>query len=168
MTRRRGDRFIQLTELLYRVAEAADSESTHEALAAKVTRSTDWLVEAEDVRDLLRGRLISAKLVAPPGGGSHVSPFARDASPLRMNGRTRVLGPDGVDKIAKVFGVLFVSGVFHEFGHAAALRYGGIGPARWVSASASSTPRSTLTPPTATGSAGGPGYGPISAAPTYT
>ena len=97
-------------------------------MAAKVTRSTDWLVEAEDVRDLLRGRLIPAGLVAPPGGGSHVSPVARDASPLRMNGRTRVLGPDGVDKIAKVFGVLFVFDVFHEFGHAAALRYGGLGP----------------------------------------
>ena len=172
-----------MTELLYRVAEAADGESTHEAMAAKVTRSTDWLVEAEDVRDLLRGRLIPAGLVAPPGGGSHASPAARDASPLRMNGRTRVLGPDGVDKVAKVFGVLFapvflvpilvavvfaygwlyfvhgpggtvgdavgdvvgdavrevlyapglllalvgvlfVSGIFHEFGHAAALRYG--------------------------------------------
>lgn len=96
-----------MTELLYRMAEAADSESTHEVMAAKVTRSTDWLVEAEDVRDLLRGKLIPAGLVAPPGGGSHVSPAARGVSPLRINGRKRVLGPDGVDKIAMVFGVLF-------------------------------------------------------------
>jgi hypothetical protein len=43
---RRDDRFVQLTELLYRVAETADGESTHEAMVAKVTRSTDWLVEA--------------------------------------------------------------------------------------------------------------------------
>ncbi|HKH10232.1 MAG TPA: hypothetical protein VKA73_03720, partial [Rubrobacter sp.] len=96
----------------------------------------------------------------------------QDASPLRMNGRTTVLGPDGTDRIARVFqilfapvllvpilvavvlahgwlyfahglgdavrevlyapglllalvGVMFVSGIFHEFGHAAALRYGG-------------------------------------------
>lgn len=171
---RRGDRFIQLTELLYRVAETADGRSTHEEMAAGVTRSTDWLVEADDVRDLLRGRLIPAGLVASPEGeGRHADSVAQqDASPLRMNGRTRVLGPDGVDKIARVFGVLFapfllvpilvavvlahgwlyfvhglgdavrvvlyapglllalvgvlfVSGIFHEFGHAAALRYGG-------------------------------------------
>ncbi|HKH11272.1 MAG TPA: hypothetical protein VKA73_09025, partial [Rubrobacter sp.] len=31
---RRGDRFIQLTELLYRVAEVADGGSTHEEMAA--------------------------------------------------------------------------------------------------------------------------------------
>lgn len=171
---RRGDRFIQLTELLYRVAEAADGESTHEEMAAAVTRSTDWLVEADDVRDLVRARLIPAGLVAPPqGDGSQAVPVAQqDASPLRMNGRTRVLGPEGTDRIAKVFGILFapillvpilvavvfahgwlyfahglgdavrdvlyapglllalvgilfVSGIFHEFGHAAALRYGG-------------------------------------------
>src|SRR5215210_820443 len=55
---RRGDRFIQLTELLYRVAEVADGGSTLEEMAAGVTRSTDWLVEAEDVRQLLRSGLI--------------------------------------------------------------------------------------------------------------
>lgn len=171
---RRGDRFIQLTELLYRVAETADGRSTHEEMAAGVTRSTDWLVEADDVRDLLRGRLIPAGLVASPEGeDQHADSVAQqDASPLRMNGRTRVLGPEGTDRIARVFGVLFApillvpilvavilahgwlylvhglgeavrvvlyapglllalvgvlffSGIFHEFGHAAALRYGG-------------------------------------------
>lgn len=171
---RRGDRYIQLTELLYRVAEEADGRSTHEEMAAGVTRSTDWLVEADDVRQLLRGRLIPAGLVAPSGdaGSRDITDARPDASPLRMNGRTRVLGPEGTDRIARVFqvlfapvllvpvlvavvlahgwlyfahglgdavrdviyapglllalvGVIFVSGVFHEFGHAAALRYGG-------------------------------------------
>lgn len=171
---RRGGRFIQLTELLYRVAEAADGESTHEEMAAAVTRSTDWLVEADDVRDLVQARLIPVGLVAPPqGDGPQVVPVVRqDASPLRLNGRTRVLGPEGTDQIARVLGilfapvllvpilvavalahgwlyfvhglggavrdvlyapglllalvgVLFVAGIFHEFGHAAALRYGG-------------------------------------------
>jgi putative peptide zinc metalloprotease protein len=96
----------------------------------------------------------------------------RSGSPLRLNARTRLLGPGAIDPITKVLqilfapvvlvpvllavafahgwlylmhglggamrnvlyapgllfavlGVLFVSGIFHEFGHAAALRYGG-------------------------------------------
>src|SRR5215210_1766340 len=106
---RRGDRFVQLTELLYRVAEAADGKSTHEEMAAAVTRSTDWLVEADDVWNLVQARLIPAGLVAPPqGDGSQAVPVVRqDASPLRMNGRTTVLGPDGTDRIARVFQILF-------------------------------------------------------------
>lgn len=171
---RRGDRFIQLTELLYRVAEQADGKSTHGEMAEGVTGSTDWLVSPENVRQLLAGKLLPLGIVALPEDAAHLVPVAeeRTTSPLRINARTRLLGPDAVDRIAKVFkilfaplllvptllivvfahawlyvvhglggavqsvlyapglalpllGVLFVSGVFHEFGHAAALRYGG-------------------------------------------
>lgn len=171
---RRGDRFVQLTELLYRVAEQADGKRTHEEMAEGVTRSTDWLVNSENVRQLLAGKLLPLGIVALPEDAAHLVPAAeeRTTSPLRINARTRLLGPGAVDRIARVFeilfaplflvpvllvvafahawlyvvhglggavqsvlytpglalpllGVLFVSGVFHEFGHAAALRYGG-------------------------------------------
>ena len=172
---RRGDRFVQLTELLYRVAEQADGKSTHGEMAEGVTRSTDWLVSSENVRQLLAGKLLPLGIVALPEDAAHLVPAAeeRTTSPLRINARTRLLGPGAVDRIARVFeilfaplflvpallivafahawlyvvhglggavqsallyapglalpllGVLFVSGIFHEFGHAAALRYGG-------------------------------------------
>ncbi len=38
---RRDDRFMQLSELLYRAAEQADGEITHKEMAQGVTCSTD-------------------------------------------------------------------------------------------------------------------------------
>jgi putative peptide zinc metalloprotease protein len=171
---RRGDRFIQLTELLYSVAEQADGESTHEEIAEALTRSTDWLVSAENVRQLLLNRLLPLGIILPAQGDAvpAASSGERGPSPLRINARTKLLGPAAIDPIAKVLqvlfapvllvpvllsvvfahgwmylehglggairevlyapglifavlGVLLVSGVFHELGHAAALRYGG-------------------------------------------
>ena len=170
---RRGDRFVQLSELLYRIAEQADGESTHEEMAEGATRSTEWSVTAGNVRQLLLGKLLPLGIVAP-AGDAVLRGAAGDlnVSPLRVNGRTRLLGPEAIDRVTKVLqvlfapvvlvpvllavafahvwlyfvhgasdamqdvlyapvlslvilGVLFVSGVFHEFGHAAALRYGG-------------------------------------------
>ncbi len=171
---RRGGRFIQLTELLYRVAEQADGESTHEEMAERVTRSTEWLVSADNVRQLLASKLLPLGIVALPEDIAPQVPAVeeRTTSPLRVNARTPLLGPGTIDPITRVLqvlfapyvlvpvllaaalahawlyvvhglggavrsvlytpglalpllGVLFVSGVFHEFGHAAALRYGG-------------------------------------------
>ena len=171
---RRGERFIQLTELLYRVAEQADGRSTHREIAERVTRSTDWLVSPENVRQLLASKLLPLGIVALAEGEALQIPAVRErtTSPLRVNARTRLLGPDSIDPITEVLqvlfaplvlvpvllavalahawlyavhglggavqsvlytpglalpllGVLFVSGVFHEFGHAAALRYRG-------------------------------------------
>lgn len=172
---RRGERFLQLSELFYRVAEHADGKSTHEEIAEEVTRSTDWLVTVENVRQLLKSKLIPLGIVAPEEGevrGEDIPVEKRAASPLRINGRMRMLDPGGIDPITKVLqilftplilvpvllvvalahgwlyfahgmgdavrnvlyapglilvvlGILFISGVFHEFGHAAALRYGG-------------------------------------------
>ena len=36
-----GDRFVQVTELLYRVAEQADGDRTLEGIAARLTEATD-------------------------------------------------------------------------------------------------------------------------------
>lgn len=172
---RRGERFMQLTELLYRVAEQADGESTHEEMAAGVTRSTDWLVSPDNVRELLASRLLPLGIVAPNGEDEALLSSRaekRDPSPLRINGRTRLIGQDAIDRVARVLQFLFapfvlvpvltvvavahawlyfvhglsaavqavlytpvlalvvplimlISGVFHEFGHASGLRYGG-------------------------------------------
>ena len=180
----RGGRFIQLTELLYRVAEQADGSRTHGEMAEGVTESTEWLVSAENVRQLVGAKLLPLGLITPADGSASRDPSIAErraaASPLRVNGRMKVLGPRAIDPVTKVLqvlfapfvvipvlaavafahgwlylahglggamreviyapglalavlAILFLSGVFHEFGHAAALRYGG-GKARGMGA----------------------------------
>src|SRR5215210_6209583 len=96
---RRGDRFVQLSELLYRVAEQADGESTHEEMAEGVTRSTEWSVSAENVRQLLQSKLLPMGIVAPVEGAAtqDVPAGRRTTSPLRINGRMRLLGPGAIE-----------------------------------------------------------------------
>jgi len=172
---RRGERFVQLTELLYHVAGQADGKSTHQEMAEGVTRSTNWLVSAENVRQILASKLLPLGIIALPESVALQARAIQErttTSPLRINARTTLLGPGMIDPITRVLkiffappvlvpvllivalahawlyvvhglgsavravlyapglvlpllGVLFVSGVFHEFGHAAALRYGG-------------------------------------------
>src|SRR3989337_391622 len=106
---RRGERFLQLSELLYRVAGQADGESTHEEMAEGVTRSTDWLVSAENVRKLLQSKLLPLGIVAPAEDSAlrDVRAGERTASLLRVNGRTRLLDPSTIDLTTKVLQILF-------------------------------------------------------------
>ena len=167
---RQGDRFIQLTELLYRVAERMDGRRTLEEIADGVTEVTDYLTTADDVRRLVGAKLYPLGLVAVAEGVT--VPARRAPSPLAFGMKARVLGPGAIDFVSRVLGVLFapvvlipvlvavtiahgwlyfvhgvsgsireviyapglllvvlalsvLAGVFHEFGHAAALRYGG-------------------------------------------
>jgi putative peptide zinc metalloprotease protein len=173
---RRGERFIQITELLYRVIEQIDGERTLDEIATGVTESTEWLVSAENVRQLIQIKLIPVGLVAPVEGtgvtGGETAGKDRTHSPLALNMRMKTVGPRVIDPITRVLqflyappvlipvltaiagahgwlyfvhgvtrsflevlytpglllavlAIVFVSGVFHEFGHASALRYGG-------------------------------------------
>jgi putative peptide zinc metalloprotease protein len=172
----RDGKFLQVTELLYRVAEQINGERTLEEIAEAVTASTEWLVTADNVRQLIEAKLIPLGLVATSDGsntfGSRASGEESAPSPLGVNMRKRVIGPQIIDPIAKVLQVLYappvlisvlvaaalahgwlygvhgmtsmfldivyrpwtlfvilavmvLAGIFHEFGHAAALRYGG-------------------------------------------
>lgn len=189
----RDGRFIQLTELLYRILEHANGERALEEIAAGVTESTDWMVTADNVRQLIQAKLIPLGLIAPVDG-TLVEPRKREQarSPLDLGMRMRMIGPRLIDPFTKVFQVLFAppvlipvlvaiviahiwlyfihgvagsfraalytpgalliilavtlaSAVFHEFGHASALRYGAARSAGWVRVSISSTRCSTLT-----------------------
>jgi putative peptide zinc metalloprotease protein len=169
---RRGDQFMQVTELLYRVAEQTNGERTLEEIAAGVTESTEWLVSADNVRQLIQIKLIPAGLIAPAGDSAVLPREGRTRSPLALFMRMKTIGPRVIDPITRVlqclyaplvlvpvlvaitiahgwlyfvhgvagsfFEVLYtpglllvvlaivlISGVFHEFGHASALRYGG-------------------------------------------
>jgi len=168
---RRDGRYIQLTELLYRVAEQANGERSLEEIAERVTAATAWGVEVEHVQWLIQAKLVPLGLLAT--GDDAAGPLPRGgASPLQISLRARTIGPRVIDPITSMLqllftplilvpmltaiavahgwlygvhgvggavtavvyspallpllaGIMVISGVFHEFGHASGLRYGG-------------------------------------------
>src|SRR5437870_9774559 len=77
----RGAEFVQLTELLYRVAECADGERTLQEIAQAVTASTEWIVDADGVRRIVQTKLLPLGLVT-----------RADGSPVLLHGAA---GPAG-------------------------------------------------------------------------
>jgi putative peptide zinc metalloprotease protein len=167
----RNGQFIQVTELLYRIAEQLDGKRTLDEIATAVSESSDWVVSAEQIGKLLQTGFIPLGLLA-----GHERPVAvpgrQERSPLRVNMRMKMLSPRFIDPITRVLqhlyrpwvmlllmtviigahewlylrkgvgaglldvftrpglllvtiGVMVLAGIFHEFGHASALRYGG-------------------------------------------
>ena len=175
----REGRFVQVSELLYRVAEQIDGQRTLDDIAEGLTQTTRWTVTAEHVYHILQAKLVPLGLfAAPDGSGPRLQEPARSALQVRL--RVRVLSAQAIDSIAAVLQRLYtpavlipalvllaaahvwlyfvhgtsdglrlalytpgglllvvalmvVSGVVHEFGHAAGLRYGG-GRARGIGA----------------------------------
>jgi putative peptide zinc metalloprotease protein len=167
----RDGQFIQVTELLYRIAKQIDGMRSVEEIAAQVSASSDWLITPEQVRKLLHTNFVPLGLLA--GQEQPVPTSAgQSRSPLRVNMRMRMLSPRFIDPITRVLqhlyrpwvmlplltvivgahewlylrqgvgaglldvfakpglllatiGVMVLAGIFHEFGHASALRYGG-------------------------------------------
>jgi hypothetical protein len=76
-----GGKFVQVTELLYRIAEHANGEHTLQEIAAKVTDATEWSLEAADVEYLIQGKLAPLGLMEN-GSAAVDSP---NASPLAIN-----------------------------------------------------------------------------------
>jgi putative peptide zinc metalloprotease protein len=189
----RGDRYLQLTELLYRVIENADGSRSCEEIAERVREASGRPVNGDNVRTLIVSRLIPLDLIvvpAPPAetpadfdGAAQPADAARTAvpvasarrgadAPLQLTLRFGFMGPRALDRVCRVLQTLFLppivgvvlllslvgqvwlvfvhgvgssiqdvfdypalllviycgiilSGIFHEFGHASALRYGG-------------------------------------------
>jgi putative peptide zinc metalloprotease protein len=168
----RDGRFIQVTELLYRVVEYIDGQCTLEEIAARMTAATDWIISADNVRQLIQTKLIPLGLIATEESAVMPHGADRGRSPLQVNLRRNIVSPRFIDPLTRilqilytppvllpvlltvviahgwlyfmhgvadsvraalytpgglliVLGIALASGVFHEFGHAAALRYGG-------------------------------------------
>ncbi|MBV8694694.1 MAG: hypothetical protein JO125_04675 [Chloroflexi bacterium] len=180
----REGQFIQVSELLYRVAEQINGERTLREIAAKVTETTDWIVKSAHIRQIIHNKLIPMGVVRAADGSVAVPPGAGGTdwkrSPLALTARAKFIGPRVLDPITKVLQVFFtpfvlvpvliavvlahvwlyvvhglttslrdilytpgglllalavmvISNIFHEFGHASAIRYGG-GRARGIGA----------------------------------
>src|SRR5437867_2681317 len=168
----RDQRFVQVTELLYRVLEQCDGKRSVDEIADRLTESTRWAVNREHVRHVLDAKLIPLGLIAGAAGSAGLLPPASPRSLLSMRWRVTIIGQRALEPIARalrvfyapfllvpmlvavvaaqvwlyatggvaasaqhtlytpgalllVVGLLMAGALFHELGHAAALRYGG-------------------------------------------
>ncbi len=103
---RRGDTYVQVTELLYTLLEQLDGERTVAQVAERLTDLTPWQVTPEHVQTLVRTRLAPLGLVgaASAAGTPLAAPEPRPRTPslLRVNARIAVIGPGAVDRVARV------------------------------------------------------------------
>src|ERR671937_565554 len=94
----RGDRYLQLTEILYRIAEVADGKHTPEEIAVLVSAMTRREISADDVRALIAEKLAPAGIIASAAAAPLPAADAASRSPLQVQLRAkvisaRVLGP---------------------------------------------------------------------------
>ncbi len=102
-------RFVQLTELLYRVAEQCDGTRSLDEVAANVAATTEWQMNADDAAYLLIHKLIPARIVLSPAPASDQAKAPSTApSLLRLGLRRGVISADVIEPIAKRLQWLFL------------------------------------------------------------
>ena len=102
----RNGQFVQLTELLYRICEQCDGEHTLERIAEAVSASTDWYLDASQVELVIDKKLAPIGLVWTDAEMVEAS-GDRAASPLRLQLRTKAVGPAWIDRVTGVLQTLF-------------------------------------------------------------
>jgi putative peptide zinc metalloprotease protein len=109
----RNGRFLQVTEMLYRVAELADGTRCVEDIARALSTTLGARVGAEYVQRLLETKLVPIGIVAA-GSTSHApTPAApptpaTSRSPLALNMRMAVVSPRLLDPATRVLQYLYV------------------------------------------------------------
>jgi putative peptide zinc metalloprotease protein len=106
---RRGDSFVQVTELLYRVAERCDGTRTVDRIAQSLTDASSWLVTPENVRHLLQQKLMPLGLVSSSAGPTErartTGPPGRSA--LSVQFRRTLIGGRGLERLSRPLRILF-------------------------------------------------------------
>lgn len=103
----RDGKFVQLTELLFRVIEHVDGSNDLATIAERVSEAVDKDVTADNVRQLIATKLIPLGVVAG-ADGSVQSPSGGGRSPLTVNMKMAMLGPEVIDPLTAVLKVLYV------------------------------------------------------------
>jgi putative peptide zinc metalloprotease protein len=102
----RDGSFLQVSELLYRVAEQCNGRNSPEKIASRLTRSTQWQISPEQVRYILESRLAPLGIVT-----DELKRFAlvraQNRDPLRVQFRIKALGPRLLDPVASKLALLF-------------------------------------------------------------
>ncbi|MCD6058635.1 MAG: Tat (Twin-arginine translocation) pathway signal sequence domain protein, partial [Thermomicrobiales bacterium] len=104
---KRDGRFLQVSELLYRVAEQADGRHTLQDIADAVTDATEWIVTEAHVRQIIETKLIPLGVIATTGNDELQLQPPRPPSPMMLNLRTKVLGPGVIDPVTAVLQYLY-------------------------------------------------------------
>jgi putative peptide zinc metalloprotease protein len=99
--------YVQLTELLYRVAEQADGKKSLEEMASGVAEATGRGVSADNVRQLLESKLIPLGLVTAADGSVVHRDGQGPRSPLQINMRVKMLGPQWIEPFTAVLQWLY-------------------------------------------------------------
>ena len=105
----RGDRYLQVSEVLYRVAELCDGTRTEDDIAVLVSAATRRNVTGEDVQALVASKLRPAGIVGSAGDVPLTA--ARSSSPLGVQLGTKVIGASAIDAVARVAQIFFFPGV---------------------------------------------------------
>ena len=105
----RDGRFLQLTELLYRVAEQANGARTHDEIARAVSDAIGRKVSADNVRQLLRKLIPLGLIVQADGTVADTSASAsRARSPLSVNMRMAMVSPRFIDPVTRFLQYLYL------------------------------------------------------------
>jgi putative peptide zinc metalloprotease protein len=106
----RAGQFIQVTELLYRVAEQIDGNRNLDELAAAVSGTTKRKVSADNVRQLIQSKLIplgvvlgaDGKAAVAAGGGQGAA-----ARALRVNLKMGMISPHVINPVTATLQVFY-------------------------------------------------------------
>lgn len=103
---RDGAGYVQVTELLYHIAEQSTGENSVEDIAQKVSTPAK-AVNAEMVQSLVARLLIPRGLVLMADGKPATAARSGGASPLALNMRMKMISPDKITPITSVLKFLF-------------------------------------------------------------
>jgi putative peptide zinc metalloprotease protein len=103
---REGAGYIQVTELLYQIAEQCDGQHSLDEIAQVVSDKSGRSVTAENVHMLVAKQLVPRGLIEIPGV-EIPKPAAGARSPLALNMRVRMIGPDTIGPLVNVLRILY-------------------------------------------------------------
>jgi putative peptide zinc metalloprotease protein len=101
-------RFIQVTELLYRVAEQCDGSRTLGEIADNVSATTEWKMNAEDAAFLIFKKLVPTGIVLPADEADAPTLPTTAPSLLRLGLRRGVIPATAIEPVAKRLQWLFL------------------------------------------------------------
>jgi putative peptide zinc metalloprotease protein len=103
----RGDRYMQVSKLLYDVAEQIDGRRTYDEIAAAVSEQIKRQVKPDDVR-LIVGNLILAGVVRKADGSVvKVTEGPGGPSPLTLNMKMAMVHPRFIEPVTGILKVLY-------------------------------------------------------------
>src|SRR3954467_1491205 len=108
----RGGRYLQISEVLYRIAEAADGTHSFDDIAVLVGAQTRRQVSGDDVRTLIEQKPVpSGLIVDEKNGGTAARAESRSPSPLQIHLRAAVIGARVIAPFAWLGSALYLPGI---------------------------------------------------------